>query len=338
LDQPRILYLTSGRDDFMADGLFHGLRGLLGDRVVDVPKLEHLYEGYPAERRRSLHGWGFTLSGLLPDLPVDRGRAFDRAAAGEFDLVLFADIWWTMGLYAELLPQLDQARTAVVDGSDRVELAPYAGRWWRVPYWWTLPRPHRHSPYFKRELTPDTMFFRYYMAVPRALSRWLPFPRSVHPTSFCIPDEKLVEGPAPKTRELATHVVDREVAERVGATGSYAFEREEDYYEDLRSSRFGVCMRRAGWDSLRVYEMAANGCVPCFRDLDRKPPRCAPHGLDATNCVIYHSADELLARLRAMTDSDYERLRDGALAWARANSTSRRAEEVMSGLGFDVRS
>ncbi len=154
----------------------------------------------------------------------------------------------------------------------------------------------------------------------------------MRPIAFSIPEEKIVAEPPVKEKLLAAHVVDEEVANRVGASSTYVFDAEEDYYADLRASRFGVTTKRAGWDCLRHYELAANGCVPCFRDLDRKPASCAPHGLDESNCVTYHDADGLLATLDAIDDDEYERLQRGALAWARANTTRERALAFLAAL------
>jgi hypothetical protein len=173
------------------------------------------------------------------------------------------------------------------------------------------------------------------MLVPESLARRLPFSRALQPIAFSIPEEKIVTEPPPKTKQFPTHVVDREVADRVRASPAYAFDRESDYYDDLRASRFGVTTRRAGWDCLRHYELAASGCVVCFRDLDRKPPMCAPHGLEiGRNCLTYRDADDLLRRLDAVTDGEYEKLQAGALDWARANSTRRRAEDFLRTMGF----
>jgi hypothetical protein len=75
--------------------------------------------------------------------------------------------------------------------------------------------------------------------------------------------------------------------------------------------------------------------VPCFRDLDRKPPRCAPHGLgDGVNCLNYKDADDLMRRVESIGDDEYERLQAGALEWARANSTRQRAVELLNEMGF----
>jgi hypothetical protein len=117
---------------------------------------------------------------------------------------------------------------------------------------------------------------------------------------------------------------------------SYAFEDEADYYADLQAARFGITVRRAGWDCLRHYELAANGCVPCFRSLDEKPPRCAPHGLDDTNCVCYHDYDELMRVLESIDEPCYRSLQEGALAWAHANTTERRAQQFLISCGFET--
>jgi hypothetical protein len=333
----RILFLTTAGEDYLADGLLHGLRTLLGTTVVDFPKAEFLYDSYPLERRGELYGHGFSLYGLLPDLPVDRQRVFERARHGGFDLIVFADIWNAFGNFVGLAPMISETPMAVLDGADREEPYPYAGTWWRRRAWWTLPRAHTRAIYFKREITPLTGWFRSFLLMPPVLASRLPSIRRMREISFSIPAEKILgEPPAAKTRLLASHVVDPEVATRLGVGTSYAFSDEAEYYADLQSARFGITGKRAGWDCLRHYEQAANGCVPCFRDLDRKPARCAPHGLNDTNCVPYRDVDDLMRRLDAIDDSDYRSLQEGALAWARANSTVRRAEQFLLACGLSA--
>ncbi|HXA53591.1 MAG TPA: hypothetical protein VNV37_01830 [Solirubrobacteraceae bacterium] len=334
---PRILFLTAGHEDYLADSLLHGLKSLLGADVLDVPKADFLYDTYPLARRGALYGHGFSLYGLLPDLALDRGAAIERAVAGDFELIVFADIWGGFELFAELAARLRGQRIAVLDGADRQEPYPYAGLWWRRPAWWTLPRAHTRALYFKRELTPLTGWFRSFLLLPPALAGRLPSIRGMREIAFSFPDEKIVgKPPAAKQRLLASHVVDPEVARRLGVSTAYAFEDEAAYYADLRSARFGITTKRAGWDCLRHYEQAANGCVPCFRDLDRKPPRCAPHGLDDTNCVSYSDVDGLMRRLEAIDDRQCLALQEGALAWARANTTVRRAEQFLAQCDLSV--
>jgi hypothetical protein len=326
---PRVLFVTPGFEDYLSDGILHGLRRLLGGDVVDYPKQDVLYEGGAGFVR----GGGFTLYGLLDDEPLDRHRALFRAEEGEFDLVVFGDIWRTFGLFTEWGPRLaGRVPMAVLDGSDRVEPYPWSGFWWRRRAWWGLPRAHTRATVFKREITPWTGWFRSYLLLPPPLAartvRWL------RPTSFSVPAEKIVGAPPPKDRDFATHVVDAQLAPLVGGATSHVFAGEDAYRADLQRARFGVTTKREGWDCLRHYEIAANGAVPCFRDLHRKPATCAPHGLaDGVNCLAYSAPRALLDRVAALSDDEYARLQDGALRWARANTTVHRALELLAAVG-----
>jgi hypothetical protein len=185
--------------------------------------------------------------------------------------------------------------------------------------------------YFKREWTEESRFSLLPAVAPRSLMRRLSAPSNLRRTSFSVPAEKIVGSAPHKTKEFPTHIVDEEVCARVpGARASHAFSNEADYYADLQASRFGITTKRSGWDCLRHYEITANGAVPCFRALHSKPDTCAPHGLDDTNTIVYRDADELMRRIERLTDAEYLRLQANALAWARANTSVARADEVIS--------
>lgn len=336
---PRVLLVHPNFEDYVTDGVLHGLRELLGADAVEFPKAEPMYQTMPAGARgERVRGGGFTLYGLLDDVPIDRHRVLWRAAEeGEFDLVVFGDIWRTFGHWTEWAPRLRSVPLAVLDGADRAEPYPYSGFWWRVRIWWTLPRAHRRATYFKREITPWTYWFRSFLTLPPPFGRAFGLLSKMRPTAFSIPAEKIVEvGPA-KDKDFPLHIVDSELADRLGGQTSYAFADEDAYYADLRRSRFGITTRREGWDCLRHYEIAACGAVPCFRDLDRKPTSCAPHGLiDGVNCISYRDADDLLVRTAALSTSEYAELQAGALDWARANTTVERARELLAACGIAV--
>jgi hypothetical protein len=334
---PRVLVVNPNFDDFLTDGLFHGLRLLLGPDAVDFPRIDHLYLDHPPEWRGRLHGRGFTLVGLLEDAQIERNRCLQRAADGEFDLVVFSDIWRTFGLWTEWAPVLTARgrRIAVIDGSDRIEPFPYAGQWWRVPAWWTLPRVQGRAFHFKREATRWTWWFGSYLALPPRLAARLGRLRGLRPIAFSIPAERVVDAPPAKDKDWPAHVVDPEVAGRVGATTGYAFDEASAYHRDLRRSRFGVTAKREGWEALRHYEIAAAGAVPCFRELARKPPLCAPHGLaDGVNCIAYEDADELLRKVAALDERSYAALQRGAIEWARRNTTVERARGFLRAVGL----
>jgi hypothetical protein len=331
---PRVLLINPNHEDYLADALLHGMRSLLGTAVVDFPKAEYMYAGADPAVLGRVRGRAFTLYGLLEDLPIARDHMLPRALEREFDLVVFGDIWRTYGLWAEWAPQLADAGVtmAVVDGSDRVEPYPYAGLWWRKRAWWFLPRAHTRATYFKREITPATRWFASYLMLPPSIGRRL----NLRPISFAIPAEKVLAHVPQKSKDLPLHIVDEEVAARVGAQTSYAFADEQAYYADLRASRFGVTTKREGWDALRHYEIAAAGAVPCFRDLDRKPSTCAPFGLGPDNSISYSDSRDLLERIERIDATEYARLAAGALAWAQRNTTVARARELLSACGVSV--
>lgn len=333
-----MLFLHANSEDYLADSLLHGLRLVRGADVVDVPRRDALYEDLPPERRDALYGRGFTLYGRLPEPPgVERDRWLERVLDGEFGLVVVGDVhrnwapWVTLHRHLGRLRSLG-VRVAVIDGGDGPVMYPFGPTWWKQARPRPLPRAHGHENvvFFKRELQLLTSWIRYYGFAPPPLAERLLL-RHVHPIGFSIPEDRLATGDETKTKLLSTHVVDPEIVDLVPGTAlRYAFDSEADYYADLRASRFAITTKKAGWETLRHYENAASGAVPCFRDLARKPRTSAPFGLvDGTNCVAYTDPRALLARLEGMDDDEYARLRAGALAWANANTTRARATQLL---------
>lgn len=311
---PRILFLAGPSPDYVADSLFHGLRAQLGDGVVDWPKRDPMYAGVAQAR---IYGRGFGCYGLLPDIPVDREAVFER----DWDLVVSAVIWRDWGCWSRAWRAFGpRVRHAVVDGSDLPWVYPYGPTWWR-PSRLLVPRAHKRAKYFKREWGRITMV---------AAGRRLP----LEPIAIAYPADKILPTPPVKTQQFASHVVDLEVGKRLGRELEHdrvhIFETEPEYLADLRASRFGITTKRAGWDALRHLEIAGAGAVPCFRDLDRKPDTCAPHGLvDGENCLSYRDADHLMRRVEGASEEDRQRMAEAALAWAQANSTVQRARSFL---------
>jgi hypothetical protein len=330
----KILFIANDGCDYLCDSVLHGFRSLLGSDVVDYPKAERMYKTASADVAAKVRGHGFTLYGTLDDIAVERPAQLDASMLrDEYSLIIFADIWRQWELFQHLRPALDEYNTILLDGSDVPAPYKYAGFFWRRRKLWSLPGTGR-IPYFKRELTPRTLVYRCYLLLPefiaRRLMRFVPWKR----TAFAVPEEKICRADSQKTKLVGSHIVDAEVAAHFGAPGtSYAFDTEAAYYQDLQASRFGITTKRAGWECLRHYEIAANGCVPCFRDLGSKPDSCAPHGLHAGNCVTYTSLADLLRQISNMDDDTYRSLREGALRWAHANSTVFRAQEILFASG-----
>ncbi len=328
----KVLLVMPDEPDYLALTLFHGFRSLLGSQAVDYPRCDVAYADFPASARASIYGRGFSAFYLLPEASIDRIAVASRVASGQFKLVVFTSIQRQFGLFLQWRPFLSSQNTIITDSEDTPQPYPAAGRYWRRPYCWFLPRAHRQFLYFKREWTPDTQFNLWHRLVPRSYRRLLPHSRNLRRISFSIPEEKIVRQLPAKTKLWPRHIVDPEVAARVPESRtSYAFSTEGEYYADLQASKFGITTKRAGWDCLRHYEIAANGCVPCFRDLHLKPHTCAPHGLQSdVNCLCYRNADDLLGQIGKVDFGRYLQLQEGALAWARANTTTAAACRLLA--------
>jgi len=321
----RILVLTDDREDYLADGLLHGLRQLPGLEVVDYPRKECMYEGgrqCKVAPEFGVRGGGFSLYGLLtePQGGIDRSFIWQRLAGGWFDAVLISNVWRQWGSLLQWHELLATQPLLLLDGDDDQRLYPRSGtrlRQFGIGTGLTnlLQQPTTHI--FKRELTNR--------------SRKWGLGLNIHPLAFSIP-ESLISSKLPnKSHLFPAHIVDEDLSDKLGASANYVFADEQSYRSDLASSRFGITTRRAGWDCLRHYEIAAAGAVICFRDLDQKTTTCAPQGLiDGLNCISYSSSDDLLKRIDTLSVLEEVELQNAALAWAKSASTKNRALQLLN--------
>jgi hypothetical protein len=333
----KVLFFTSSEEDYLSDSLLIGLRQILGENCVDYPKRDILYSNCSQKSLSLVRGYGFTLyTGLLEDIEIDRFSIRPKLVNKYFDLVIFSDIWRQFGFYCQWRMNFEDQKTIFLDGQDVEQVYPFAGLWGRRPYLWFVPQVSKNSLYFKREWTSNSQFNWWHRLIPDGLRSHLPHPQNLRLTGFSFPEEKIIKNLPKKTKLFPRHIVDLEVAGHVtDSVTKYAFDSEDDYYADLQASKFGITTKRAGWDCLRHYEIAANGCVPCFRDLDKKPITCAPHGLNETNCIIYHDYNDLINKIHALSEEEYQKLQHSSLEWAKANSTIERAKQLLSSLNFD---
>lgn len=88
-----ILFLSKDLyPDYMRCLTLIGLKEVLGPRVVDVPKIPHIYNSYPEEQTKTLYGKGFSYSRILDDLPVNRDDIEQRIKNREFDLIIYGSV------------------------------------------------------------------------------------------------------------------------------------------------------------------------------------------------------------------------------------------------------
>jgi hypothetical protein len=335
----KVLFLHHNQPDYLAESLFHGLRSLLGKDCVDVPRYDSMYAPLTDGMRAKLRGHGFTLYGLLGDIPeLAEDRFFWRKDLDAYDLIVIADIWSQWQLFWELSFLVDLNQLVVLDGYDTPAFFPYASLAWRlknIP--WSYFTPISEVKYFKRELIGEGASYSLDRFLPKSFRRGIPVPKNSFPISFSIPEEKIVDlNLEAKKKTFTAHIVDQELSAHLensffSAIGSdkYVFSNEQEYYNDLRMSKFGITTKRGGWDCLRHYELSANGCILCFRNLDHKPETCAPHGLKQDNCIVYHTVEGLMDRINHMTDSEYLKLKELNYIWIKDNTTIASAKRFL---------
>ena len=88
----KILYLSiEQKPDYLRCLTLIGLKELLGDRIVDVPKIKHIYKTFTGDTPL-YSSKGFSYTKIVDDLPVDRENIEQRIRNKEFDLVIYGSI------------------------------------------------------------------------------------------------------------------------------------------------------------------------------------------------------------------------------------------------------
>lgn len=130
--------------------------------------------------------------------------------------------------------------------------------------------------------------------------------QDVYPTGFGIPShrimplflkqkEQLIQKTAPPYSLFDHQILG------IDARQLYCFRDENDYYDDMSKSLFGLTCKKGGWDSLRHYEILASGSCLLFRDYDKKPPLCSPQNLP---CYSYSNPGELESIINRLVTQD----------------------------------
>ena len=323
----KIIFFTDKNEDYLSDSMLHGLRQLYGSSVVDFPKKDCMYKSYSMDKK--VYGNGFTLYRTMDDIDVDRTSIEERLKNNYFDLVVISDIQRQHYIYNKYLEYLTPKNTIILDGEDNESIFPFKTIFYKK--YFKIKKPHKSFLYFKREFTARSIKSLCYNLLPTKFCRWINRKTNIHPVSFSIPEEKIIEQPPTSSKkDFPSHIVDKEISSNINSTTGYAFKKEHEYYLDLQNSRFGITMKRGGWDCLRHYEIAANGAVVCFKDIDKKPETCAPHGLNKSNCISYANYKDLMMKIDNLSDNEYIKLQKNSIKWARINTTKSCAERVMS--------
>jgi hypothetical protein len=93
------------------------------------------------------------------------------------------------------------------------------------------------------------------------------YKKNLLPITFSIPEEKIC-----KNIDISIKTKIEAFVKPLNDRGQvYKYDKEEDYYNDLKTSFFAHTSKRNGWDALRHYEILANNCIPYFSDINECP-------------------------------------------------------------------
>ncbi len=314
--------------DYLADSILVGLKDLEYD-VIEYPRNQFIYRNdFSKTNNLNVYGRGFTLYNILE---LDLCKSLDKLPESYdcFDFVIFGSISNQYDLFLEIKNKVDKKKIVILDGDDTAALVPYYGKFWRKKIF--NSSIHSKYKYFKREITDNTQFYRFYKILPRVITNKIPINKNILKINFSIPKNKIISFDCIKNKLFPSHIVDEFVAKNVkGSSTDYAFSNESEYYKDLQNSKYGITTKRAGWDCLRHYEIAANGAVICFKNLNIKPKYCAPHGLvDGLNCISYSDYTDLMTRINSISDTEYVMMRSHSLEWVRKNTCNLLAKYLL---------
>lgn len=316
----------------------------MGSNCVDLPRFDGMYKPFTEKMRNKIRGKGFTLYGLLDDMPDLAAERFFIwwKNIRDYDYYIIADVWHHAEVYQKLRQLVPPSKIAIIDPADSPRVYPFSNI--RANFKGFMNKfsgsIHPDSKYFKRENRGDLSgatglpLLLAKMIVPYAL------PKRILPISFSIPEEKIAATPfGDKMKTFAANIVDPEISSRVPDSFHtplgkelYLFETEKDYYADLQESKFGITTKRSGWDCLRHYEIAANGAVICFRNLDKKPVSNAPFGLTRHNCISYDNFDDLKSQIESMDENAYHEMQKQSLHWVKQYTTRAVAQRFLHAL------
>ena len=228
----KILFISpTNIPEYQCDAVFHGLRSLFGNNVVDVNKITYMYNSFPEEEKTKLYGKGFTLYGLLDDDGnIDRSDLESKIKNQYFDLIIYGSIQRCQDYFPLVLESYSSEQIIFIDGEDKPTILNYL-----------LTR----GRYFKRELYEEN--------------------RYLLPIHFAIPEQKFVDNI--EDIEKDKFFAPCNPSDKT----TYIYRTEKEYYQQYQESFFGITMKKAGWDCMRHYEIIAQGCAPYFYEIRESP-------------------------------------------------------------------
>jgi len=304
----KVLVLCHHHPNYVPDLLLHGLRKLLGDDVVDVPRKDILYRGLCGQYHLD------PVPDLLPpDSGIDRTDIVGKVKARHFDLVL-CDVR-ALDEQRELL-QANPRPLAVIDGED--------GR---------SPIPAGPYAVLRRETDGSDSSIPLPMAMPSEVLDWIDrhadAPKT-HSIGFLGSRSDQTPDRYGLLDELARRFPDALIGAWEMKAGNWR--GRDAYYAGLQSCRAVLTLPGVGNDTFRYWEHAACNAA----HVAKRMPLLIPNDFRESSEILRFSDLDELVRVVERVLGDEEQWPYYAYrsrSWLRAHhTTERRAQQTLDRL------
>ncbi len=240
-----ILFLTHSYPDYVPDFLLHGLRKLLGEKVVDYPKKECLYNGLQNGNHPEIYSDPFWFPADKGN--IDRNDIENRLKNKFFDYVI-CDVH-ALSLFNRMLDRLTgiQIKVVIIDGEDfpaKINPGSFVicrretdGTDYSIPLPMALPEEifNRISSY---NYNPKSYSIGFLGSVGKQSESRRTL---IEKIASYYPDSLLQAAPISESEN-------KHPDERVGL---------DSYYDNLQRCSVVLTLRGAGYDTFRFWENAA---------------------------------------------------------------------------------
>ena len=233
----KILYLTNHQslseqfNDYLSNLLLHGLREHFGRNVIDFPGSWYLYKD--ESKKKELDNSKLWGKGFTI---IDTLNNYDSIDRNDIEKKIQTK-YFDLIIYSSARrskPFLDD----VIKFNNKVIFIDGEDDQF------IDENLNKIGLYFKRELIKDQ--------------------KNLLPIQFAIPEEKILSEVNTKPKNLLAPLIP-------GRLNTYIYNDEISYYKMYQESIFALTYKKAGWDTLRHYEILMNGGLPIFLDIENCP-------------------------------------------------------------------
>ncbi len=273
-----ILFLTHSYPNYVPDFLLHGLRKILGEKVVDYPKKECLYSGLQNGKHPEIYSDPFWFP--ADNDKIDRDDIEARLKNNYFDY-LICDVR-ALSLLNSIFNKMSgmQIKIVVIDGEDfpvKINPGPFVicrretdGTDYSIPLPMALPEEILNQIISYEDNTKSYSIGFLGSVGKESESRYT----LIEKIAFHYPDSLLQASPISESE-------DKHPDERLGL---------DSYYDNLQRCRVVLTLRGAGYDTFRFWENAACNAL----HLSEEMPLFVPNDFkDKQHIMRFSNIDEL---------------------------------------------